>query len=284
MALQQLRRWRAISNTVLPLLGYTIPLMTLPICAVHLLGMVEYQAAWDLQNKLAGEIAAGRRLPSLLLLQHPHTFTFGRRGHLENLLWDQAELARRGISLHWVDRGGDVTYHGPGQLVGYPLLPLGTSGLQVEAGRDSAHLPQADYVGYLRKLEQVLILALARLGVAGRQVPGLTGVWVVDNNRRLLDAYPSTPSESEPASPGLAKIAAIGVKVDVRGITRHGFALNVDPDMDYWEGIIGCGLVGHPVARLADLLHPPPSMQAVVDAVIAAFGFVYQYEMVCLDL
>jgi hypothetical protein len=92
-------------------------------CEVRRLGLVEYQQAWQLQDELAAEIASGRRPPTLLLLEHPHTYTFGRSGHPENLLWDGDELARRGVSVHWVDRGGDVTYHGPGQLVGYPLLP-----------------------------------------------------------------------------------------------------------------------------------------------------------------
>jgi lipoyl(octanoyl) transferase len=254
--------------------------VTQPICSVHCLGLVEYQTAWDLQNQLAAEIAVGQRPPALLLLEHPHTFTFGRRGHIENLLWDEEELARRGVSIHWVDRGGDVTYHGPGQLVGYPLLPLGTGNMQVEAGSGSGHLPQADYVGYLRKLEQTLILALARLGVMGQQVPGLTGVWVADESQRSREALLANPPPEELAAAGLAKIAAIGVKVDARGVTRHGFALNVDPDMTYWDGIIGCGLVGHSVARLADLLDPVPPMQAVIDAVISAFGSIYQYEMV----
>jgi len=88
------------------------------------LGLIEYERAWKLQDEYAAEIAAGRRLPTLLLLEHPHTFTFGRKGHVENLLWSPEEMTRRGVSVHWVDRGGDVTYHGPGQLVGYPLIPL----------------------------------------------------------------------------------------------------------------------------------------------------------------
>src|SRR5688500_1527966 len=90
------------------------------------LGLVEYEAAWDLQNQYAREIAEGNRPPTLLLLEHPHVYTFGRRGKQENLLWGETQLKQKGIATHWVDRGGDVTYHGPGQLVGYPLLPLGS--------------------------------------------------------------------------------------------------------------------------------------------------------------
>ena len=93
-------------------------------CQVHRLGLVPYEPAWRLQEQYAAEIAAGTRPPTLLLLEHPHTYTFGRRGQAKNLLWDAAELARREVTVHWVDRGGDVTYHGPGQLVGYPLLTL----------------------------------------------------------------------------------------------------------------------------------------------------------------
>ena len=91
---------------------------------VHDLGLIEYEAAWKLQDQYAREIAEGKRLPTLLLLEHPHVYTFGRRGKQENLLWGESQLKEKGIAIHWVDRGGDVTYHGPGQLVGYPLIPL----------------------------------------------------------------------------------------------------------------------------------------------------------------
>lgn len=216
------------------------------------LGLVPYQQAWDLQADLARQIATGEQPPTLLLLEHPHTYTFGRSGHASNLRWNKAELERRGVQVLWVDRGGDVTYHGPGQLVGYPLIPLRIDGL-VSPGMDSSTpLPQADYLGYLRSLEQVIILALKQLGVQAGRLHNLTGVWVAG-----------------------AKIAAIGVKVDARGITRHGFALNVAPDMSYWDGIIGCGLEGHPVTSLSRLLPEPPPMQQVIQAVIGAFAEVF---------
>ena len=243
---------------------------------VFQLGLVDYQDAWDLQERLAGEIAAGERPPTLLLLEHPHTFTFGRRGHTENLLWDPAELARRGVATFWVDRGGDVTYHGPGQLVGYPLLPLAASGLRSAPANGSPRIPQADYVGYVRRLEQTLILALASLEVAGRQVKGLTGVWVSAENGR-------NPAKQPAQFSGLSKIAAIGVKVDARGVSRHGFALNVNPDMSYWQGIHGCGLEGYPATSLAELLSEPPAMPAVIEAVADAFSTVYGYELVNED-
>jgi lipoyl(octanoyl) transferase len=221
-------------------------------CEVRCLGLVPYQQAWDLQAQLAAEIAAGKQLPTLLLLEHPHTYTFGRRGQAANLLWSEAELKQRGVEVYWVDRGGDVTYHGPGQLVGYPLIPLESSGMVASTHNDTDLLPQADYVGYLRQLEQVIIQALHQLGVEAGRIKNLTGVWV-----------------------GGAKIAAIGVKVDAHGITRHGFALNVAPDMSFWNGIIGCGLAGYSVTSLANLLAIPPAMPQVIQAVIAAFEDVF---------
>jgi lipoyl(octanoyl) transferase len=234
------------------------------------LGLIDYAPAWKLQDEYAAEIAAGVRPPTLLLLEHPHTFTFGRKGHAENLLWSPEELTRRGVSVHWVDRGGDVTYHGPGQLVGYPLIPLTpisyhpNSLIPSSYPDASSRIPDADYVGYIRKLEETLITALARLGLVTGQRSGLTGVWVqADVWSRCARCRPE-----DKAKP--AKVAAIGVKVDAKGVTRHGFALNVNPDMEYFDGIIACGL-SEPVTSLADLLDPVPTMERVKAEVAAAF-------------
>jgi lipoate-protein ligase B len=235
------------------------------------LGLVEYERAWKLQEEYAREIAEGNRPPTLLLLEHPHVYTFGRRGKEENLLWGEAQLKEKGIAIHWVDRGGDVTYHGPGQLVGYPLLPLG--GVKSLETLDSVRIPQADYVGYVRKLEQTLIVALARMGLAAGQRSGLTGVWIqADVHSRCPRCKPEDRRKP-------AKIAAIGVKVDARGISRHGFALNVNPDMEYWEGIIACGLQDEPVVSLADLFPEPPTMDRVKQEVVSAFAEIFSYEM-----
>jgi lipoate-protein ligase B len=230
------------------------------------LGLIEYETAWKLQYDYAAEIDAGTRPPTLLLLEHPHVYTFGRRGQAENLLWNEAQRKEKGIAIHWVDRGGDITYHGPGQLVGYPLLPLG----KVDAEQK---IPQADYIGYVRKLELALITALANLGLVTGQRKGLTGVWV------QADVWSRCPRCRPEDKQKPAKIAAIGVKVDARGISRHGFALNVAPDMSYWDGIIACGLADYPVASLADLLDPLPKMDRVKQEIISAFGEVFDYEM-----
>lgn len=237
-----------------------------PACRAIRLGLVPYLQAWHQQEAFAAEIADGRRPPTLLLLQHPHTYTFGRRGRQENLLWPAEELSRRKIEVHWVDRGGDVTYHGPGQLVGYPLIPLGRLDT---AGR----LPQADYVGFIRRLEATLILALARFGLVAGQIRGLTGVWLQPD---VASRCPHCPPAARKTP---SKIASIGIKVDAHGITRHGFALNVDPDMTFWDGIVACGLAGSPAVSLAELLDAPPPMEAVEAAVQAAFGEVFAMRM-----
>ncbi|MCS6909110.1 MAG: lipoyl(octanoyl) transferase LipB [Anaerolineales bacterium] len=237
-------------------------------CEVRRLGCVPYARAWELQRQLATQRAADAIPDTLLLLEHPHTYTFGRKGQPSNLLLSEAELEKRGIAVYWVDRGGDITYHGPGQLVGYPILKLGAP--TTEEGR----LPQADYVGYIRKLEEMLITVCARFGLVTGQLHGLTGVWVQAD---LASRCPHCPPAARLAP---AKIAAIGVKVDARGISQHGFALNVNPDMEYFNGIIGCGLAGHAAISMADLLAEPPSLSAVMDEVVRQFGRIFDRRMV----
>ena len=226
-------------------------------CEVQRLSLIPYQQAWDLQNALAEKIALGEQPETLLLLEHPHTYTFGRRGKEEHLLWPQDQLQSRGVNVVWVDRGGDITYHGPGQLVGYPLLHLTPIGWQ--GGR----LPQTDYVGYIRTLEKVLIETLSAFNIAGFRAADKTGVWV----------HPKDGID-------IKKIASIGVKVDIKGITRHGFALNVDPDMSYWAGIIPCGLDGVGMTSMADQLSMLVDINAVQDVLVEQFGAAFHKEMV----
>jgi lipoyl(octanoyl) transferase len=167
------------------------------------LGEVDYSVAWARQRELFTARLTGDRPDSLMLLEHPPTYTLGRRAIENDLVYGEEERSRRGISLYRVDRGGRATYHGPGQLVGYPILALGE---------------RYDVLGYLRKLEDVLIRTAADLEVeAERDEAHNTGVWVGNN-----------------------KIGAIGVKI-TRGVSMHGFAFNVATDLTMFEGIVPCG-------------------------------------------
>ncbi len=246
--------------------------MSTPPCSVRLLGLTPYDEAWHLQERLAAAIAVEQCLPTLLLLEHPHVYTLGRRAAAEHLLWDEDLRAQKEVAVRWVDRGGDITYHGPGQLVGYPLIPLAPLSWQEK------RLPEADFVGYVRKLEQVLIATLASFGLAAIQRPGLTGVWVAPEE--IKRCQPSLFSNQNAP----AKIASIGVKIDVHGITRHGFALNVAPDMSYWQGIIPCGLDGVTMISMAELLQPAPTMEQTMQSVIDVFGRIFDYRMVVSQL
>jgi lipoate-protein ligase B len=218
-------------------------------CQTFWLGMVDYDAAWQMQIKLAEEISAGHRPPTLLLLEHPPVITIGRQGTRQHICWSMEKLQSEGVEVREVDRGGDVTFHGPGQLVGYPLLPLS------KPGWTGGRLPVADFTGYLRKLEQALIHLLARLEIVAMQREGLTGVWVpAETWARCLRCDPNL-------KPVPAKIASIGVKVDARGISRHGFALNVNPNMSFWESVVPCGLEGVQMACVADFITPPKMIE-----------------------
>ena len=183
-------------------------------CALRQLGRVDYASALQLQQQLAADRKQGLIPDQLLLLEHPHVITMGRNGHAENLLADDDIMARAGIAFYPTDRGGDVTYHGPGQLVGYPILDL----------RDW----QRDVGAYVRAVEETIIATLAEYGIAAGRIPKLTGVWV-----------------------GERKIAAIGVHLS-RWVTSHGFALNVSTDLSYFQYIVPCGLT-RPVTSMAAL-------------------------------
>ncbi|HEV2757908.1 MAG TPA: lipoyl(octanoyl) transferase LipB [Actinomycetota bacterium] len=178
------------------------------------LGRVEYPAAWSWQQELFLARLDGDVGDSLMLLEHPPTYTLGRRGTKEDLVYGDRDRAARGISLYEVDRGGRATYHGPGQLVGYPILGLGNGNGDSTPGGAVRY----DVIAYLRKLEEVLIGVAAALGVEAHRDDEHTGVWV-----------------------GTNKIGAIGVKI-TRGISMHGFAFNVATDLSMFEGIVPCGI------------------------------------------
>ncbi len=209
-------------------------------CIVQRLGLSGYQDTWDEQRRLVEACRADGR-GRLLLLEHPPTYTFGVRGKPENLLVHEEALTRLGAGIHRVDRGGDVTFHGPGQLVGYPILNL-------ERWRRGP-------LWYVRSLEAMLIDALSAFGIGAARVAGRPGVWVGD-----------------------AKIAAIGVHIS-RGITSHGFALNVDPDLRFFSHIVPCGLPDAAVTSMAHELGRAPQMDAVMDAVVAAFGHAFPVKL-----
>jgi lipoyl(octanoyl) transferase len=220
------------------------------ICEVWQAGRVPYQEALDWQNRLVEARGRDETPDRLILLEHPPIYTLGTSGHDEHLLLSGDELERRGIEVYRIDRGGDITFHGPGQLVGYPIIQLPRAGKL-----------RADFVGYVRKLEAVLIHTLADFGILATTIPGLTGVWVN-------------------TATGEAKIAAIGVKINVRAVTKHGFALNINTDLSYFDGIIPCGIPDKGVTSMAQLLGNVVDEAEVAPRVVAHFGEVFGLEMV----
>lgn len=215
------------------------------------LGQVDYLAAWEQQKMLAAERMANPDLADkLLLLEHPPTYTLGRNGRLENLLLTEDELNERDIAFYHVDRGGDITYHGPGQLVGYPILSLKRIYDQPGLGMVQR---------YVNDLEETLIQTLAQFGIEAQRFAGHRGVWVE-------------------TAVGLNKIAAIGVRIQRGGITSHGFALNVNPDLAYFGNIIPCGIQDHGVVSLAQILQRPFTITDVLPYIITAFSTVFQVQ------
>ena len=210
-----------------------------PGLEVRRLGVLPYGESVDLQKRLVAERRAGKIPDVLLLVQHPHVVTLGvsARHSLKNLHVRPAELHDLGVELHEAPRGGDVTYHGPGQLVGYPIVALG--------------LDRRDVHRYVRDLEEVLIRTVRSFDVRATRVAGLTGIWVEN-----------------------AKLAAIGVRLS-RWVTSHGFALNVTTDLSYFRLIRPCGIEGRGVTSLAELGVVPVSCEAVAEVLTREFGVVF---------
>jgi lipoyl(octanoyl) transferase len=210
-----------------------------PVCEIHDLGVVEYAEAFELQRSMVERRKRGEIADQLLFVEHPHVVTMGRNGHDENVLASEELLARAGIAFHRTDRGGDVTYHGPGQIVGYPIFDL----------REW----KRDVVAYVRGIEQVLIDALADFGIQAERVAGATGVWT-----------------------GRGKIAAIGVHIS-RWVTSHGFALNLDTDLSYFRYIVPCGLTKPVTSMRAH--GSQASRGEVIRALERSFGRVFGRNM-----
>ena len=211
------------------------------LCVVEQLGRVDYAAGLELQRDRVARRKGGDIPDTLLLLEHPHVYTLGRNANPANILYSRERLAELGAEVFETNRGGDVTYHGPGQLVGYPILDL------------TQH--RRDLAWYMRSLEEVFIRAAADFGIRAGRVQGCTGVWV-----------------------GNAKLVAMGVHVS-RWVTSHGFALNVAPDMRYFDYIVPCGLRNKRVTSLEILLGRRPDMESVIDSVIGNFAQTFGVEV-----
>ena len=215
----------------------SVPAPSPRVLDVRRLGRVPYAQGLDLQARLVAERQAGRILDTLLLLEHDPVFTLGRNARPEHVLFPEAELRERGFEVFETGRGGDVTYHGPGQVVGYPILDLAPD--------------RCDVHRYVRDLEEVLIRTCADYGVDARRVPGMTGAWVGD-----------------------AKIAAIGVRI-ARWVTSHGFAFNVSADLAPFGLIVPCGLRGRGVTSLERLLDRHVAIGEVMQRLTAHLAVVF---------
>src|ERR1035437_8536339 len=211
------------------------------LCHLEQHGLVDYAAALELQRERVAQRKAGTISDTLILLEHPHVYTLGRNAQKENMLVSEEFLASRGAQVFHTDRGGDVTYHGPGQLVGYPILDL------------TRH--RRDISWYMRSLEEVFIRTAQDYGIEAGRSAGAAGVWV-----------------------GNDKLTAMGVHLS-RWVTSHGFALNVDTDLRYFEWIVPCGLQGKGVTSLAKLLGHPVKMEGATERVVEHFGDVFGLEL-----
>lgn len=216
------------------------------------LGRLDYHAAWQKQLELHQRVAEGTTPPTLLLVEHPPVITFGRKGTRENLLTDEASLQQQGFSLYDIERGGDVTYHGPGQLVGYPIFRVG------RRVRD-----------FLRNLEQVIVTVLADYDIPSAGSSGYAGVWVDD-----INPFVGTNKD--------AKITAIGVAVK-RHVAFHGFAMNVATNLEHFEHIVPCGITDKRVTSLSQLLGRNVPLQEVKPKVIQAFNEVFNIHLTSID-
>jgi lipoyl(octanoyl) transferase len=227
------------------------------------LGRVEYNEGLRLQAEIAGLVAEGRVRNVLLLLEHPPVLTLGRNADRANILASEELLKRRGVTVHEINRGGDVTYHGPGQLVGYPIFDLRTL-----RGPSGGRMGPVDFV---RGMEEALIRLCAGFGVSAGRICGLTGVWC--------------GSSSDESRGPERKIAAIGIHV-ARGITSHGFAFNVTTDLNDFTLIIPCGIPDHPVTSLAQEVQNPealPTLEALAHQAARQFGQVFDEQVLAVE-
>ena len=227
------------------------------------LGLVEYGAAWELQRRIVAARKAGAVPDILLLCEHPHVVTLGRGGKISNLRVSEAMLEKMGVSLFETNRGGDITYHGPGQLVGYPILNLN------EIRRDVAW--------YVRSLEEVMIRVTADFGVRSKRVAGRTGVWVELHGSHTADRRGAEEAKDvEEAQEGKdeEKLGAIGVHIS-RWVTSHGFAYNVSTDLRYFDLIVPCGIAGKRATSLEKLLGRRVEQNEVAPRIVEQVGEIF---------
>jgi lipoate-protein ligase B len=223
------------------------------------LGLVEYGAAWELQRRVAAARKAGAITDVLLLCEHPHVITLGRSGKISNLRVPDEMLRRMGVSFFETNRGGDITYHGPGQLVGYPILNLS------EIRRDVAW--------YVRSLEEAMIRATSDFGVASKRVPGCTGVWV-DVPAGDAASTASDPGKESRQCKDEEKLGAIGVHLS-RWVTSHGFAYNVSTNLRYFDLIVPCGIAGKRATSLEKLLDRRVEVKEAAPGIVQHFAEIF---------
>lgn len=242
------------------------------------LGTLDYGTALRLQNKLVDLRKQGRVGDVLLLLEHTPVITLGRNAKAANVLAAPDLLAGRGVELFSCDRGGDVTFHGPGQIVGYPILDLRAF------PSNNTSRKTLGAIEYVRRLEQVFIRTCADFRIAGERIPGLTGVWTAPAADAREASVPDHQTEPRPRPyiKEQAKIAAIGVHIS-RAVTSHGFALNVNTDLSFFDLIVPCGITSRPVTSMEKELGRPLPLEDVAHSIARNFGSVFQSQVLWLE-
>ena len=240
-------------------------------------GTIDYATGLGLQRRLVELRKEGRIGDVLLLLEHSPVITLGRNAKQKNILASRELLTQRGVKVFECDRGGDVTFHGPGQLVGYPIFDL--RGFITQDGKPKT----LGAVEYVRRLEDVLIRTCVEFGIATKRICGLTGVWTAtDNTNSDVQVGQDGAEPRLRRSKDEAKIAAIGVHIS-RGITSHGFALNVSTDLSFFDLIIPCGIIAKPATSMAKELTKSVPLQDVAYVVSRNFGLVFNSQMLWIE-